>query len=139
MLFWSRSTARAAATLGRSRSSSPTAARPCWPRCVESGEWIARNTSRGAPGHGAGCRATPRAVSTPTSRLVEEPDHSADRADQADVGRHDGLVGRVLRDQADMPVAALEALDRGLAVDQGHDDGALRRLLLRPDQDHVAV
>ena len=38
-----------------------------------------------------------------------------------------------------MAVAALETLDGGVAVDHGHDDGAVGRLLLRPHKNHVPV
>src|SRR5436305_636965 len=97
------------------------------------------STSKGGRGRGAGRPSTPPPGSTPTASLAEQTDHAADDADQADVVGHDRLEGRVLGNQLDVAVAALEALDRGVAVDHGDDDRAVGRLLLRPDEDHVAV
>src|SRR5437667_167407 len=88
----------------------------------------------------------PPPVSRPTAPrplpllpLAEHPDHAADDADQADVAGDDRLVGRVLGDELDVAVAALEALDGGVVVDQGDDDRAVGRLLLRLHEHEVAV
>src|SRR2546429_2966584 len=71
--------------------------------------------------------------------LTEEPDHPSDEPDQAHVGGHDRLVGRVLGDQLDVAVAALEALDRRVAVDEADDDRAVAGFVLGADEDEVAV
>src|SRR5919201_4547314 len=108
-------------------------ARVCSRSCAGSAAWSARSTSKAAPARGVGGPARPRGAS-PSTRLTEEPDHTPDNADQAHVGGHDGLVCRVLGDQLDVAVAALEALDRGLAFDHGHDDRAVAGLMLRSDE-----
>src|SRR5260370_30099004 len=80
-----------------------------------------------------------RADSSPTGPSSEEPDHAADDADQAYIAAHDRLVSRVLGDQLDVAVAALEALDGGVPIDHRDHDRAVGRLLLRPHEDQIAV
>src|SRR5207302_6046592 len=135
---WKRSTAPAAATRWRWTSSCPMDARASSPSCARSAGWSAPSTSRGAPGPGAG-RPGKQPAAFRRIRLAEEPDHTSDDADQADVGGHDRLVGRVFGDQLDVAVAPLEALDGGIAVNKRHNDGAVGCLVLAPDEHQVVV
>src|ERR1700692_1761530 len=117
----------------------------CSPPCARSGAWSGRSTSKAAHGRGAGSHAMPRNDSRPTPRvpdvppLVEEADHPAHDAHEADVGGHDRLIGRVFGDELDVAVAALEPLYGGVAIDEGDDDRTVGGFLLRLDQDEVAV
>src|SRR5579859_221739 len=129
----------AVARWSASRSSCRTAASVCSPPCARSAASTAPNTSTPAPGPGAGHRAMPPAASSPTACLPEQTDHAAHDADQTDVTGDDRLVGRVLGDQLDVAVAALEALHGGVAVDHGHHDRTVRGFLLGAHEDHVAV
>src|SRR4029077_1123494 len=113
--------------------------RACSLSCVESAASTAPSTWKAALALGAGCPGTRRDASSPTPRAAEESDHAADDADQAHVAGHDRLVGGIFGDQLDVAVATLEAFDGGVSVDQGDDDRAVGRLLLRPHEDHVAV
>ena len=60
-------------------------------------------------------------------------------AEDGGVVAEDRREGRVVRHQPDVPVALLERLHRGLAVDHGRDDLAVLRALLLPDDHPVAV
>src|SRR5437660_6907072 len=115
----------------------PMARKACGPTSAGSAGWSAPNTSNGAPKPGAGRPGTPRDDSKIS--LTEEPDHASNYSHEADVRGHDRLVGRVLGDELDVAVAALEALDGRVAVDQGHHDRAVGSLVLRPYQDQVAI
>src|SRR5580700_6002719 len=60
-------------------------------------------------------------------------------AEDGGVIAEDRREGRVVGHQPDVPVALLERLDGGLAVDHGRDDLAVLRVLLLADDDPVPV
>src|SRR6266550_324266 len=122
----------------RSRSWCLTGAKACSRSFARSAAWSGPSTSTAGPWRGGGRPAMSRGGSRPI-RLTEKPDHTSDLADQADVAGHDRLVGRVFGDQLDVAVLPLEALDCGVAFDQGDHDGAVGSLVLGADEHQVVI
>src|SRR5262249_54780905 len=65
--------------------------------------------------------------------------HADDLAEDGRLGSVDGLVSGIVRQQPRLPVAPLQRLDSGLAVDHGGHDVAVLGVGLLPDDDPLAI
>lgn len=72
-------------------------------------------------------------------RLVDGPEDDAPDLDVHAFGNFDRGIGLVLRHQPDLAVSLVEALDRELAVDDGHDDVFVTGRFRPVDDEQVAV
>src|ERR1700744_1663193 len=73
------------------------------------------------------------------SAQSDSAEYCHDLAQDGGLVAQDRRVGRVVRDQPDVPVALLEGLHRGLAVQHGRHDLAVLGHLLLADYDPVPV